>query len=101
MICNHCEEAHEEWAKRGRGRPPQGTRVDVRIPSDMLARLDEEAENAGVRRAEMVRRILAGRYGVAKDPATMTDDYRKARGVVKGTEPAEDIIRRRRGGLTG
>lgn len=49
-------------AKRGRGRPPEGERVEVRIPAKLLARIDSEAKRADVSRAEQVRRIVANHY---------------------------------------
>lgn len=49
--------------KRGRGRPPEGERVDIRIPADLLKRIDRDAKRANVSRAEQIRRILAAHYG--------------------------------------
>lgn len=43
----------------GRGRPSTGVRVAVRIPADVLAILDTEAELCGVSRAEIVREALS------------------------------------------
>lgn len=48
----------------GRGRPTTGTKVQVRIPPDLLARIDAEAEREGVTRAEAVRGLLA--LGIAE-----------------------------------
>jgi len=42
----------------GRGRPSTGVKVQVRIPVDLLARLDARAAAADVSRAELVRDIL-------------------------------------------
>ena len=42
----------------GRGRPPVGPRVNIRIPVEVIAALDAEAERLGVNRSELVRRIL-------------------------------------------
>lgn len=44
---------------RGPGRPTTGERVHLRIPADVLARLDAIAERDGTSRAEVARRILA------------------------------------------
>lgn len=43
---------------RGRGRPPIGARVTVRLPPDVIAALDRAANDAGVTRAEIVRATL-------------------------------------------
>jgi len=43
---------------RGRGRPTTGTRIEVRVPSDVLAAIDEYCQNVGMSRAELVRSIL-------------------------------------------
>lgn len=43
---------------RGRGRPPVGVRVDVRLPTDVLAEVDAAATDEGVPRAEMLRRLI-------------------------------------------
>ena len=42
-----------------RGRPSTGVPVLVRIPADLLERIDRQAIQAGITRAEMVRTILA------------------------------------------
>lgn len=42
-----------------RGRPPVGPVITVRIPPDLLALLDAEAERRETTRAEMIRDILA------------------------------------------
>ena len=41
-----------------RGRPSEGVRVDVRIPSGLLAVIDAAAKRDGVTRAEMIRTML-------------------------------------------
>lgn len=46
-------------AVRGRGRPPIGERVEVRLPADMLAAIDQHAANNGMTRAEAIRDLLA------------------------------------------
>jgi metal-responsive CopG/Arc/MetJ family transcriptional regulator len=43
----------------GRGRPSTGVKVQVRIPADLLAVLDDIASSSGMSRAEAVRDILA------------------------------------------
>lgn len=43
----------------GPGRPSTGTKVQVRIPADLLAKIDKHAKWCGVSRAEMVRIVLA------------------------------------------
>ena len=42
-----------------RGRPPIGPPFQIRLPDDLLAKLDARAAAEGVSRAEMVRRLLA------------------------------------------
>jgi hypothetical protein len=44
--------------RRGRGRPPVGERVAVRLPPDLLRRLDAESARQGRSRAATVRRLL-------------------------------------------
>ncbi len=44
---------------RGRGRPPVGERVEVRIPADDLAALDVIAAERDATRAELVREAVA------------------------------------------
>lgn len=46
-----------------RGRPPVGPVITVRIPADVLARLDAEAARQGVTRAELVRNIVKEKVG--------------------------------------
>lgn len=46
-----------------RGRPAIGERVELRIPADMLARIDARAERDGISRAEAIRRALQETYG--------------------------------------
>lgn len=48
--------------KRGRGRPPEGERIEVRIPADLLKRVQRDADRADVTRAEQIRRIIAAHY---------------------------------------
>jgi hypothetical protein len=48
-------------AMTGPGRPSTGTRIDVRVPADVLAELDGMAERWELTRAEVVR-IALERY---------------------------------------
>lgn len=41
------------------GRPRIGERISVRLPDELLARLDARADAAGISRAEAVRSLLA------------------------------------------
>jgi hypothetical protein len=50
-------------AARGRGRPPIGERIELRLPPDVAAALDAEAASLGYKRAELARWIIAERYG--------------------------------------
>jgi hypothetical protein len=43
-------------ATRGRGRPPIGPQVPVRIPADLLADIDAEADRRGITRSDEIRR---------------------------------------------
>ena len=47
---------------RGRGRPSEGRPVQVRIPEDLLDALDLDAQDRGLSRAAMLRRVLTARY---------------------------------------
>lgn len=51
--------AYKVQALRRPGRPEVGPAVNLRLPAELLASLDERAVSEGVTRAEMVRRILA------------------------------------------
>lgn len=48
--------------KRGRGRPPEGERIEVRLPADLLKRVQRDADRADVTRAEQIRRIITQHY---------------------------------------
>lgn len=48
--------------KRGRGRPPEGERIEVRIPANLLKRVQRDADRADVTRAEQIRRIITQHY---------------------------------------
>ena len=43
---------------KGRGRPPVGPAVKVRLPADLLAFYDEVADEYGITRASMLRHVL-------------------------------------------
>jgi hypothetical protein len=45
-------------AARGRGRPPVGERIEVRLPADVVARIDRLAEEFEQTRAETLRAII-------------------------------------------
>jgi hypothetical protein len=42
----------------GPGRPSTGTRIDVRVPADVLALVDAYAKVAGVTRAAALRQLI-------------------------------------------
>lgn len=50
--------------ERGPGRPEIGPAILVRMPREMIARLEEEAERAYLPRAEVIRRMLARQLSV-------------------------------------
>lgn len=59
-IARYFGELEEE---RGPGRPTEGTRIDVRVPADLLAKVDEQRERDGdSSRAETIRKILARNF---------------------------------------
>ena len=43
---------------RGRGRPPIGPTVELRLPPEVLAHIDAWADAEGVTRAEAIRRLI-------------------------------------------
>jgi predicted transcriptional regulator len=43
---------------RGRGRPSEGTRIDVRLPAELLADIDYIAAKTGSTRATVIRDAL-------------------------------------------
>lgn len=51
--------------ERGRGRPPIGARVELRLPDEVLAAVEAEADEFGMKRAEMLRWIITQRYADA------------------------------------
>lgn len=40
------------------GRPPIGPAINMRFPEEVLAEIDARAEAEGVKRAEMIRRLV-------------------------------------------
>lgn len=64
LLRNHHDEAAEQWfgpieEERGPGRPEIGPAINTRLPEDLLARLDADAQQHGESRATAIRRILA------------------------------------------
>ena len=53
--------------ERGRGRPPVGPRVTIRLEPALLEQIDAAAKRLGVSRAEAIRFAL-GRYVEEIDP---------------------------------
>lgn len=51
----------------GKGRPPTGTAVHIRIPDELLAEVDRQAQGLAVSRAEMIRRLLDHAVGRGAD----------------------------------
>lgn len=47
-----------EPVKRPRGRPPEGVKVEVRLPVDVVAEADRRAKAAGSTRAKVLRDLL-------------------------------------------
>ena len=45
--------------ERGPGRPEIGPAIQIRLPEDMLARIDQQAKELGTSRAERIRQLLA------------------------------------------
>ena len=48
------------------GRPHTGTPIHIRIPADLLARIDELAADAEMTRAEFIRGLLTHAMGKKK-----------------------------------
>jgi hypothetical protein len=42
----------------GPGRPPVGPPIQIRLPADLLAEIDVDAENLGLTRAAYIREVL-------------------------------------------
>jgi Ribbon-helix-helix protein, copG family len=55
--------------QRGRGRPPIGAPVRVRLPHDLVAWLDRQAAALGISRAAYVREVLEAERDRATAPA--------------------------------
>lgn len=51
-------ELEEESGPSLGGRPAVGTKVETRLPDDVLAAVDERASTEGTTRAEMIRRLV-------------------------------------------
>lgn len=47
---------------RGRGRPPVGPAIEVRLPPAVVAALEAEAAERGWKRAELLRWIVEQHY---------------------------------------
>jgi hypothetical protein len=58
----------EESGPAPTGRPAVGPAINVRLGDDLLATVDARADDEGVTRAEMIRRLVAA--GIAGQPAT-------------------------------
>jgi Ribbon-helix-helix protein, copG family len=62
---------------RGRGRPSTGTRIEVRLPDDLIAAVDAAAAVEDATRAEMIRIML--RFALNDDgPWRQFDPVRSA-----------------------
>lgn len=57
-------------APRGRGRPAVGERVHVRLPEDLIARLDGMAAEADLPRAALIRLLLEKAVDSTERPLT-------------------------------
>lgn len=47
---------------RGPGRPPEGKKIEVRVPPEVVVEIDREAHKAGVKRAALLREVLLKRF---------------------------------------
>lgn len=47
------------------GRPEVGPVIQVRLPADLLGMIDADAEENGLSRAEMIRRLLVEATGLS------------------------------------
>jgi len=70
--------------ERGPGRPEIGPTVQIRLPEEMLARLDAEAQRTGEKRAEIIRRFVAD--GLARPQKIR---IRGANDTIRAYDPAE------------
>jgi metal-responsive CopG/Arc/MetJ family transcriptional regulator len=48
---------------RGRGRPPEGERVEVRLPAELLADIDWWRAGRGLTRSAAIRELLRDAFG--------------------------------------
>lgn len=48
----------EDMTPEGPGRPPIGPMVNVRLPEELIAKLDKHAADYGISRAEVIRLLL-------------------------------------------
>ena len=65
LLKNEHDEAVEKYfgeieEERGPGRPEIGPVIQVRLPEDLLTKVDAAAEKAGLSRAETIRQLLEG-----------------------------------------
>ena len=58
--------------ERGPGRPEIGPAIQVRLPENLLTKVDARADAEGVSRAEMVRTLLGEMLGRENDEASVT-----------------------------
>lgn len=64
LLKNGHDEAVERFfgpveEERGPGRPEIGPAIQIRLPEDMLAQIDQQAKELGISRAERIRQLLA------------------------------------------
>lgn len=52
----------------GRGRPPTGQRVDVRIPNELIEQIDSDATANQITRAAQIRIIITNHYQPKEQP---------------------------------
>lgn len=52
----------------GKGRPPTGQRIDVRIPAELVERIDAEAAENATTRVEVIRLIISNHYTKGATP---------------------------------
>ncbi len=57
-MADEIRDAVERQEKRGRGRPRIGPVVEVRLPDDILATIDQCAEVNDMTRAEIIREAI-------------------------------------------
>lgn len=64
LLKNGHDEAVERFfgpveEERGPGRPEIGPAIQIRLPEEMLSRIDQQAKELGISRAERIRQLLA------------------------------------------